>query len=178
MTNKKLSIMKKYILFFLTFLYFGQINSQSTELIYQPACGIATLEEISTTIGIDTSLLVQKSLNFRNKTSRCYVFDSNDVQFFVIRLEWKSQGDILKQVLLTNYQTYLSQGDKYISNYQELSSPSGTQTLFGTGQNDENRYVHIIRRRYGDEAEALIEMTLDALDSNAQSKLQTILNSI
>ena len=170
--------MKKYILSFLAFICFGQINGQSTELIYQSACGITTLEEISNTIGIDTSLLIQKSLDFRNKTSRCYAFDSNDVQYFVIKLEWKSQGDILKQILSNNYQTYLTQGDKYISNYQDLSSPSGTQTLFGTGQNNENRYVHILRRRYGDDAEALIEMTLDALDSNAQSKLQTILNNI
>jgi hypothetical protein len=170
--------MKKLHTTLLIFFIINHLIGQADELPFQPSCNIVSLDSIASILEIDTMNITQQDLNFRTKTSLCYNIADTGVRKLTIRSDWKTPQEIQNKLLENNYVKYLAEGDKYVQNYQEVTSSIGTQTLFGTGLDENNNHIHIIRRRYDNNSEIRVEMIKEVLDANAETDLLSIIDNV
>ncbi|MAT54233.1 MAG: hypothetical protein CMN32_07100 [Saprospirales bacterium] len=155
-----------------------QDNNPIAELSKQKACDAIPLATIASLMDVDKSTINQEDMSFGEKRSICYYYTKEGNRKFFIRMAWKSEKAQGNQVLQNQYAKYLSSGENDIKEYQELKNTGDTQILFGIGQDRENKYIHILRKRFGNKAEVQLELTKENKDEMAKDQLIEVLKEL
>ena len=174
--------MKTSILSFIIPLLFisfsAQIQAQDSNLPKQNACEAIPLSTLASLMDIDESLINQEDMSFGDKRSICYYYNKEGNRKFFIRMAWKSEKAQERKSLEKKYSNYLANGENSIKSYQEISQSGQDQILYGIGQDQENKYIHILRKRYGNKAEIQLELTKENKDEKAKDMLMKVLKEI
>ena len=152
--------------------------SKKQNLKKQNACKVFSKKQISKWLEVNESALQQEDMSFGEKRSICYYYTKEGNRKLFIRLAWKSDKAKENKVLQRQYTNYLSKGEKNITAYKELANSDGNQILFGIGQDHEGKYISIIRKRFGNNAEAQIEITKEQQDEGMNDFLLTVINHL
>ncbi len=153
-------------------------KNSAVDLKKQKACEAIPLETIAKLMDVDKSLITQEDMGFGEKRSICYYYTKEGNRKFFIRMAWKSEKVEGNMVLQNQYANYLSNGDNNIKDYQEIQNTAQAQILFGIGQDHENKYIHILRKRYGNKAEVQLELTKEKKDEMAKDFLIKVLKGL
>ncbi len=152
-------------------------NSQAS-LKVQKACEALPLADIAKLLGVDEFTLNQEDMSFGKGRSICYYFTKEGNRKFFIRMAWKNEKAQENKILQKKYTQYLSEGEREIKAYTEVQNTEDGQVLFGIGQDRENKYIHLLRKRYGNEAEIQVELTKENKDESAKDILMAIISGI
>lgn len=144
----------------------------------QKACEALSLATIATLMDVEEASINQEDMGFGEKRSICYYYTKEGNRKFFIRMAWKSEKAQKNEVLQKQYANYLSSGEEAIKQYDELPSSEQDQVLFGIGQDREQKYIHILRKRYGNAAEIQLELTQETKDATAKDRLMAVLETI
>ena len=153
-------------------------KSNQNELSQQNACEILSIEKISQLMDVEKSTIKQKDMSFGKRRSICYYFTKEGNRKFYIRLAWKSEKAKENRVLQKQYENFMSNGDHPIKEYQELSSTEQSQILYGRGQDHENKYIHVLRKRFNNQAEIQLEVTKENKEDILKDVLLEVINGI
>lgn len=144
----------------------------------QKACEALSLTAVAALMGVEEATIKQEDMSFGEKRSICYYYTKEGNRKFFIRMAWKSEQAQKNEVLQKQYAGYLANGEDAIKKYDELSGSAQGQILFGIGQDRENKSVHILRKRYGNEAELQLELTKEEKDETVQALLMDVLEKL
>lgn len=158
---------------------FSSLNAQdNTRLTEQVACEVLTLEEIAQLLEVDLDQIKQDDMSFSNKQSICYYYTAEGNRKLFIRLAWKSEKAATNKVLEKQFKKYLEKGDVNQNRYVELERTSEHQLIYGSGKDRENKSIQIIRKRFGNNAEAQIELVKESLGDNVKDQLVRVLSKL
>lgn len=121
------------------------------------ACEYFSLSEIASFLNWKTESInreLMMSLKKYSNTS-CHHF-TPDSENFTLRVNWKSEKAQQNKVLENQYKTYLSKGEKGLS-YKVSTPDKGSASLFGTGPDRDAKIIYILRTRFEEVAEVIIE---------------------
>jgi len=143
----------------------------------QKACEALSLTTIARLMDVDESAMKQEDMSF-GKRSICFYYTKEGNRKFFIRMTWESEKNAENKALQKRYTKYLSEGENGIKEYTEVQNNEQGQILFGIGQDREGKYIHILRKRYGNNAEVQLELTKENKDDMAQKSLMKAINEI
>ncbi len=157
----------------------NQTNSNSnTVLSNQKACEAIPLATIAELMGIEQSAVIEEDMSFGKGRSMCYFYSKEGDRKVYIRMAWKNEKAEENKVLQQQFADALANGEKDIKSYTEVENSEHGQVLFGIGQDRENKYIHMLRKRYGNKAEISLELLKENKDEMAQDILMKIMNAI
>lgn len=150
----------------------------NTILKKQNACEVLPISTIADLLQVDSNLLLKQDMSFGEKRSICYYYTKQGDKKFFIRMAWENKKAQENKRLQNKFTLYLNQGEKDINSYEEIEKTKDHQILFGIGQDRENKYIHILRKRFGNQAELQLEVTQVQKNENLKNRLQKFLKEI
>lgn len=152
-------------------------NQSSSTLEKQKSCELFTTERIAKLLNVELSSLKTDDMGHSEKRSICYFYNAEGKRKLFIRLGWKSDKAIEKKTLETQYKNFINNGVEEVS-YQEISSENGNQVIAGIQPDRENMYIHIVRKRFGNSAEATLELRHESDAANVKDELLKMIEEI
>lgn len=143
------------------------------------ACEYFSIEEVAAFFDWNPQSVSQElmmELEKYNKTV-CHHF-TPESELFLLRVSWKSKKAQENKVLENQYKGYLEKGEKGLS-YTSFNTTRGTESLFGTGPDRDGKTLYILRTRFDNEVEIVVEGGFFSSEIGAfKNKFHTILKKI
>lgn len=150
----------------------------TTSLSKQDACSVFDNNKVASILGVDAAMLKSDDMSFGKGRSICYYYTAEGNRKLYIRLAWEGEKAIENKVLEQQYKKFLTEGAEAVQQYKEVSTANGNQILYGVGQDREGKYVHIMRKRIGNDAEIQLEIVKETEDNNGEKTLLQLINAI
>lgn len=154
-------------------------STKSTLPEKKEACDFLTMEEIGAFFNWEPSIITQQlmmKLERYNQTF-CNHFTPNGEKF-ILRINWKSKKAQQRKVFEKQYNNYLLNGEDNLK-YKKSNTSMGTESLFGFAPDRDHKTRYILRTRFQNEVEIIIEAALDKNDPvHLEKTLREILAKI
>ena len=139
--------------------------SATTPKSYLPerkeACEFFSMEEVGEFFNWNPSVITQQlmmKLEDYNQTF-CNHY-TPDGEKFILRINWKSEKAQQNKVLEKQYSKYLSKGEDNLK-YKKSNTSIGTESIFGHAPDRDHKTRYILRTRFANEVEIIIEGALN-----------------
>ncbi len=152
-------------------------NQSSSTLQKQKSCELFTNRQIAELLNVDVASLKTEDMGGGERRSICYYYNAEGKRKLYIRLGWESDKSIENKVLETQYKRFLEDTEQDFT-YQEISNESGNQILTSIQPDRENMYIHIVRKRFGNSAEATLELRHESDAANIKDELVKMINEL
>lgn len=143
------------------------------------ACEYFTIEEIADFWGwaagtVNNTLLMELE---DYDQSNCMYFIPSDDKFFV-RTIWKGTAAQQNEVLANQFAGLLANGEESLT-YESINTEAGTESILGTGPDRDDKTIYILRTRYDNELEVILEAALRNISiDEARAQLVEILQQL
>ncbi|MEO1517342.1 MAG: hypothetical protein AAFV95_20110 [Bacteroidota bacterium] len=108
----------------------------------------------------------------------CGYYDTERSESILLRLKWPSEKARENKILERSFKRYLEQGEEELR-YQPAKTSTGTEAIFGHGPSHHGFTHYLLRCRYGNEIDVVIESMSKTNDPSAfETRLQKILNAL
>lgn len=172
----------KHLVAFAIFAFCGMNISSaqhSQQLSRQMACEVLSIDDVARLLKTEANNLISEDMSFAEgkRRSICHYVVKGKVASYNMRLAWQSEKAVANGALVKRYERYLKNGEENMKQYTELQNDGKIQILYGAqalggGMN------HVIRKRYGNSAEAKIEVLLEEGNYELKDELLEIIQRI
>ena len=171
------------LLFSISFLACGQSSTKEKPTIKEAsttstksnlperkeACEFFSIEEVGDFFNWNPSVITQKlmmKLEDYNQTF-CNHY-TPDGEKFILRIDWNSEKAQQNKVLEKRFSGYLAKGEDSLK-YKKSNTSIGTESIFGQAPDRDHKPRYILRTRFQNEVEIIIE---GALNKNSPEDLE------
>ena len=147
---------------------------ESPVLKKQGACVALPLDSIVKVMNWDIKKVEKSSSGFWG-SSVCYL--EHSIDNMMVRLAWQSKKATRDKRLEVEYEDLLTKGENGFF-YRELENDEGIQVIYGHGHDNYGKHVVLIRKRFGNNSEATIELKTPAQDHKVLREKLTRLISL
>jgi hypothetical protein len=149
-------------------------SQEVSTLKKQGACVALPLDSIVKVMNWDMQRVEKSSSGFWG-SSMCYL--EHSIENMMVRLSWPSKRAIRDKQLEVEYEAVLTKGEKGLF-YRELENDGDIQVIYGHGHDNYGKHIVLVRKRYGNSAEAMIELKTPAQDHKKLRKRLTRLMAL
>jgi len=131
------------------------------------ACDFFSVDEIAGFLNWNSATITRElmmSLERYNQTN-CHHFTPDGEQF-TLRIVWKKEKAQKNKVLENQYKNYRTTGEKGLT-YKVVDTQQGSESLFGTGPDRDDKTIYILRTRYENQVSVIIEGAFKKSDPDA-----------
>ena len=162
--------MRTVVLSILCILSINLVFSQEVPTLKkQGACVALPLDSVITVMNWDVKKVEKSSSGFWG-SSICYL--EHSIDNMMVRLAWQSKKAIRDKRLEAEYEEVLTHGEKGLF-YRELENDGETQVIYGHGHDKYGKHIVLVRKRFANNAEAMIELKTPAQDHKSLRKKLT-----